>query len=140
MARERSFFLVCRCEKLEKWTVALEAYETFQLKDPNSVEWLKGRMRCLYALGHWDRVSLIAAAACDTFPPLKDGRDCIEISSIAAAAELNLRNYSRMAFYVHQLKVRFLLTFYTVWVEEGRGINSDAVVPGTLLRWVPNGT
>lgn len=95
-------------EKLQRWTMALELYDTLQLADPSNVEWLKGRMRCLYALGHWDRVSLVASAVCESSESrcLRDPRDCLEFSSIAAAAELNLRNYERMAFYVQNLKQR----------------------------------
>lgn len=92
-------------EKLRKWRVALTAYELQQLNHPESVEWLKGRMRCLYALGHWDQVSFAAAAAWDKEDAeFRDRRHRAEIASVAAAAELNLRNYDRMHLYVEYLQ------------------------------------
>jgi FKBP12-rapamycin complex-associated protein len=47
-------------EKLQRWDDALLAYEKKQEEDPNSFEALAGRMRCLYNLGEWESLSVLA--------------------------------------------------------------------------------
>ena len=44
-------------EKLERWEDALETYERKQLGHPHSTELTLGRLRCLRALGDWDRLA-----------------------------------------------------------------------------------
>ncbi|PHJ24453.1 target of rapamycin [Cystoisospora suis] len=50
----------CWYVQLNEWEQALEAYEQREREDPNNVEWLKGKMRCLGALGEWERLALVA--------------------------------------------------------------------------------
>lgn len=47
-------------EKLQRWDDALAAYERKQKDDPDNVEWMVGRMRCLNALGEWENLSELA--------------------------------------------------------------------------------
>jgi FKBP12-rapamycin complex-associated protein len=44
-------------EKLNQWEDALGAYERQQLSDPTYIEYSLGRMRCLTALGEWERLN-----------------------------------------------------------------------------------
>jgi FKBP12-rapamycin complex-associated protein len=44
-------------ERLERWEIALEAYEQ---RDPDDLEASFGRMRCLHALGHWQPLVEVA--------------------------------------------------------------------------------
>jgi len=43
-------------EKLQKWEEALESYERKQIENPETVDYTLGRMRCLKALGEWERL------------------------------------------------------------------------------------
>lgn len=43
-------------EKLNRWEIALDAYERKQLEFPRNFKVTLGRMRCLAALGNWERV------------------------------------------------------------------------------------
>ena len=54
-------------EKLENFQGALSSYSVRLLEDPANPEWINGRMRCLSALGEWDRLIDVAgdsATAC----------------------------------------------------------------------------
>ena len=44
-------------EKLQRWEDALIAYEGKQKEDPLNFDITMGRMRCLQALGDWERLS-----------------------------------------------------------------------------------
>eukprot|EP01083_Nonionella_stella_P006217 18090_1 len=50
-------------EKLNKWQDALDAYERSQLEEPNNIALKLGRMRCLAALGNWQRLHRLAKHA-----------------------------------------------------------------------------
>ena len=50
-------------EKLNKWQDALDAYERHQLEEPNNINLKLGRMRCLAALGNWQRLHRLAKHA-----------------------------------------------------------------------------
>jgi len=47
-------------EKLHRWEDALKAYDAKQLEDPLNFELTLGRMRCLNALGDWERLSQLS--------------------------------------------------------------------------------
>ncbi|PFH33616.1 hypothetical protein BESB_078320 [Besnoitia besnoiti] len=51
----------CWYVQLGEWEQALEAYEQREREDPSNAEWLKGKMRCLRALGEWERLAFLAA-------------------------------------------------------------------------------
>ena len=53
-------------EKLENWPAALNSYSVRLLEDPGNREWLNGRMRCLSALGEWDRLLDISSSSPST--------------------------------------------------------------------------
>ena len=48
-------------EKLENWSAALNAYTVAELHDPDGVELVFGRLRCLLQLGEWHRLFSVAA-------------------------------------------------------------------------------
>ncbi|KFH18229.1 putative target of rapamycin (TOR) [Toxoplasma gondii MAS] len=50
----------CWYVQLGEWEQALEAYEQREREDPSNAEWLKGKMRCLRALGEWERLAFLA--------------------------------------------------------------------------------
>ncbi|CBZ55468.1 Phosphatidylinositol 3-kinase tor2, related [Neospora caninum Liverpool] len=50
----------CWYVQLGDWEQALEAYEQREREDPSNAEWLKGKMRCLRALGEWERLAVLA--------------------------------------------------------------------------------
>ncbi|EPZ33264.1 phosphatidylinositol kinase Tor2 [Rozella allomycis CSF55] len=47
-------------EKLHRWEEALIAYEKRSLEDPDNSEYTFGKMRCLHALGDWERLSEVS--------------------------------------------------------------------------------
>ena len=71
-------------EKLENWTAALSSYSVRLLEDPKSEEWLSGRMRCLSALGEWDRLlaaptPIFEAEACFNLQRWDDLKRCLSL-------------------------------------------------------------
>ena len=50
-------------EKLENYQAALSSYSVRLLEDPANVESQEGRMRCLSALGEWDRLLEVAGSS-----------------------------------------------------------------------------
>eukprot|EP01084_Bolivina_argentea_P008495 15901_1 len=50
-------------EQLNKWQDALDAYERTQLEEPNNIGLKLGRMRCLAALGNWQRLHRLSKHA-----------------------------------------------------------------------------
>eukprot|EP00917_Polyrhabdina_sp_WS-2016_P002266 GHVP01004900.1.p1 GENE.GHVP01004900.1~~GHVP01004900.1.p1 ORF type:complete len:1418 (+),score=212.50 GHVP01004900.1:5726-9979(+) len=82
-------------ENLGLWSTALSSYEEKQLEDPDSLIWLKGRMRCLVALGHWGAVCNVADGVWESLskePPANR----TEIVNMACAAMFDLREYEKM--------------------------------------------
>ena len=78
-------------EKLENWPAALSSYSVRLLEDQRNTEWLSGRMRCLSALGEWDRLlevstssnfsasALFEAEACFNLQRWDELRGCLEL-------------------------------------------------------------
>lgn len=46
--------------QLQRWEEALEAHERKQLENPDNIECCLGRMRCLRALGDWERLATLS--------------------------------------------------------------------------------
>ncbi|KAF2071336.1 hypothetical protein CYY_007349 [Polysphondylium violaceum] len=83
-------------EKLRRWEDALSAYEKKQKDDNNNIENTLGILRCLHALGEWERLSQLSS---DTW---RNGNDNTRssIAPLAAAAAWNLSNWELMDEYV----------------------------------------
>lgn len=90
-------------EKLQRWEDALDAYERRQLRDPNDHEVTLGRLRCMRALGDWERLSQLAGRLWDT-----SGTESANIRSkvapLAAYAAWNMRKWTRMEKYVNAME------------------------------------
>ncbi|EGC32838.1 protein kinase, atypical group [Dictyostelium purpureum] len=86
-------------EKLRRWEDALAAYEKKQKTDVNvGIENTLGIMRCLHALGEWERLSQLSV---DTWKSENIGDNTrVTIAPLAAAAAWNLSNWERMEEYV----------------------------------------
>jgi phosphatidylinositol kinase/protein kinase (PI-3 family) len=86
-------------EKLQRWEDALEAYERRQLEAADNVEFTLGRMRCLRALGEWER---LAALGSDLWTRSSDSvrRD---VAPLAAAAAWNLGQWELMPQYLSSM-------------------------------------
>jgi serine/threonine-protein kinase mTOR len=87
-------------EKLNKWSIALEAYERMHRERPEDVAALLGSMRCLRDLGSWDQLSHLAAEA---WTKHGQGPMRTEIASMALSASLNLLKFDSMDPYVGAL-------------------------------------
>jgi FKBP12-rapamycin complex-associated protein len=87
-------------EKLQRWEDALEAYERRQLEDPASIPVTLGRMRCLRALGEWDRLSQLSA---DLWTRTEDQNIKREVAPLAAAASWRLGQWNEMEHYVKSM-------------------------------------
>eukprot|EP00004_Rigifila_ramosa_P027283 TRINITY_DN882_c0_g1_i1.p1 TRINITY_DN882_c0_g1~~TRINITY_DN882_c0_g1_i1.p1 ORF type:complete len:2377 (-),score=590.06 TRINITY_DN882_c0_g1_i1:39-6899(-) len=83
-------------EKLHRWEDALEAYERKQLEDQASLEVTLGMMRCLNALGEWERLGALSS---DTWRTAGENTRRL-IAPLAAAAAWNLGNWSGMEMFV----------------------------------------
>eukprot|EP01117_Protostelium_nocturnum_P014316 TRINITY_DN5444_c0_g1_i3.p1 TRINITY_DN5444_c0_g1~~TRINITY_DN5444_c0_g1_i3.p1 ORF type:complete len:2209 (+),score=787.54 TRINITY_DN5444_c0_g1_i3:161-6787(+) len=80
-------------EKLERWEQALEAYQKKPSNDPeNSL----GKMRCLHALGEWDRLATLSAEI------WKDSSQSVKkkAAPCASSCAWNMGNWDLMAKYV----------------------------------------
>ncbi|EFA77745.1 protein kinase [Heterostelium album PN500] len=83
-------------EKLRRWEDALAAYEKKQKDDPNSIENTLGIMRCLHALGEWERLSQLTS---DVWKNANEGTR-LSIAPLASAASWNLSSWESMDEYV----------------------------------------
>jgi len=83
-------------EKLQRWDEALQAYEKRQKLEPLSLEVTLGRMRCLHALGEWQRLSTLASEQWDD----QDDFRCKAIAPLAAGAAWGLARWDQMQNYV----------------------------------------
>ncbi|KYQ91695.1 protein kinase [Tieghemostelium lacteum] len=82
-------------EKLRRWEDALTAYEKKQKDDP-SIENTLGILRCLHALGEWERLSQLSS---DTWKSSNETTRT-SIAPLASAAAWNLSNWELMDEYV----------------------------------------
>jgi FKBP12-rapamycin complex-associated protein len=83
-------------EKLRRWEDALSVYERKQKDDPTSTEYMLGRMRCLHALGEWDRLAQLSK---EIWKGSQDNSRTVT-APLAAAAAFNLGEWSTMEEYV----------------------------------------
>eukprot|EP01083_Nonionella_stella_P022317 61746_1 len=87
-------------EKLQRWEDALCTYERKQLDDPTSVPLTLGRMRCLRALGEFERLSYLAA---DLWQRADEASVHRQIAPLAASAAWQLSRWDDMDRYVQKM-------------------------------------
>ena len=85
-------------EKLGRWEDALEVYQRKQLEDPSDVEICLGRIRCLDALGEWDKVAPLSRS---TWSRLSADHNRDEIAPLLARAAWNMEDWVNMEQYVY---------------------------------------
>jgi FKBP12-rapamycin complex-associated protein len=95
-------------EKLQRWEEAYEAYEEKQQYDFYDYELTLGRMRCLKALGQWEKLS----ALCKDAWTHADQRVKAEIAPMAAAAAWNMCEWDVMRQYVNSMEESGEGTFF----------------------------
>jgi serine/threonine-protein kinase mTOR len=83
-------------ERLGRWQEALSAYDKKAEHDPHAPDVVLGRMRCLHALGEWDRLSTLVNE--HWMNAGHEGRR--EIAPLAAAAAWSLREWDSMDDYI----------------------------------------
>eukprot|EP01132_Coremiostelium_polycephalum_P005602 gene5602-6970_t len=86
-------------EKLRRWEDALQAYEKKQKDDPTSIENTLGKLRCLHALGEWERLSQLSS---ETWKTASEATRA-SIAPLASAAAWNLSSWESMDEYVKAL-------------------------------------
>eukprot|EP00698_Gefionella_okellyi_P003488 TRINITY_DN13298_c0_g1_i1.p1 TRINITY_DN13298_c0_g1~~TRINITY_DN13298_c0_g1_i1.p1 ORF type:complete len:2319 (-),score=474.81 TRINITY_DN13298_c0_g1_i1:41-6196(-) len=87
-------------EKLRRWDDALAAYERRQADDPLNPDLMLGRMRCLRALGEWEKLTALATDAWQTASPAT--REAV--APLAAASAFNLRQFDQLEEYASALR------------------------------------
>jgi FKBP12-rapamycin complex-associated protein len=81
--------------KLNRWQGALEAYDERLSKEPGNVEVVVGKMRCLHALGEWEKLSAYVEQYWD------DARmDRKRIAPMAAAAAWSMNEWAGLSQYL----------------------------------------
>ena len=83
-------------ERLGRWQEALDAYDKKAEQDPHAPDVVLGRMRCLHALGEWDRLSNLVNG--HWMNAGHEGRR--EMAPLAAAAAWSLREWDSMDDYI----------------------------------------
>ncbi|KAL9656580.1 hypothetical protein ABK040_012162 [Willaertia magna] len=83
-------------EKLNKWKEAYDAYELKQKQNPNDPSLILGKMRCLKAMGEWEKLLKLCK---DTWGLFSDSIK-EEIAPFGAAASWNLEQWESMQDYV----------------------------------------
>eukprot|EP00026_Physarum_polycephalum_P000091 Phypoly_transcript_00091.p1 GENE.Phypoly_transcript_00091~~Phypoly_transcript_00091.p1 ORF type:complete len:2307 (+),score=451.47 Phypoly_transcript_00091:133-7053(+) len=86
-------------EKLHRWEDALAAYERKQKDDPTQPEYMLGRMRCLHALGEWERLFQLSKEIWKT----NQESTRHAAAPLAAAAAWNMGEWSSMEEYAGAL-------------------------------------
>jgi FKBP12-rapamycin complex-associated protein len=66
-------------EKLENWPAALSSYTVRLLEDKSNNEWLSGRMRCLSALGEWDKLLQVSTTSQSSSSALFEAEACFNL-------------------------------------------------------------
>ncbi|GME83717.1 unnamed protein product [Ambrosiozyma monospora] len=87
-------------EKLQRWDDALEAYNEREKTDPDSLDVMLGKMRCLHALGEWETLSELAKEKWG------NASDDIKrsMAPLAAASAWGLAQWERMDNYIGAMK------------------------------------
>jgi FKBP12-rapamycin complex-associated protein len=88
-------------EKLQQWDDALGAYERKQLLDPGYNEATMGRMRCLGALGEWERLLSISKSLWEKTTEEAGIRS--KIAPLAATAAWSLSQWHQLKEFVVEL-------------------------------------
>ena len=114
-------------EKLNRWRKALGAYERRRDSDPNDLEATLGMMRCLNALGKYDRVSDLSAEMWRSDRPDKDFARR-ETAPIAAKAAWGLAKWDDMEQYVGSMRNSVQSTFYSAILAICKGQYATAHV------------
>lgn len=79
-------------EKLQRWDDALTAYNEREIQEPNNMEITMGKMRCLHALGEWEKLSELAQSKWNN-----SSNDIQRsVAPLAAAAAWGLGQWDRM--------------------------------------------
>lgn len=87
-------------EKLQRWEEALAAYREREKYEPDSMEVVMGKMRCLHALGEWDQLANIAKDKWRSSS--MEARRVV--APLAAAAAWGLGEWEQMDTYVAVIK------------------------------------
>ncbi|KIJ55748.1 hypothetical protein M422DRAFT_24274 [Sphaerobolus stellatus SS14] len=83
-------------ERLGRWQEALQAYDKKAEIDPHAPDVVLGRMRCLHALGEWEKLAGLVNEHWNNAG--NDGRR--EMAPLAAAAAWSLRDWDSMDDYI----------------------------------------
>lgn len=87
-------------EKLHRWDDALKAYNEREKTEPDNMEVVMGKMRCLHALGEWEQLSDLAQTKWNT-----SSNDIKRsVAPLAAAAAWGLGQWDRMDAYIKVMK------------------------------------
>jgi len=106
-------------EKLSRYDDALEAYEMKQLENPPSVTLTLGRMRCVRALGEWERLQNLGR---DLWHRVSAPQIRQQIAPLAAAAALNLHQWDSLEQYIpHMDESTVESSFYRAILAIQRG-------------------
>ncbi|KII85882.1 hypothetical protein PLICRDRAFT_144570 [Plicaturopsis crispa FD-325 SS-3] len=87
-------------ERLGRWHEALAAYDKKALQDPDYPGLQMGRMKCLHALGEWDRL----ATYVDEYWANANHEDRREVAPMAAAAAWSMHDWDSMDDYISTMK------------------------------------
>ncbi|KAI5120260.1 hypothetical protein M0805_004596 [Coniferiporia weirii] len=87
-------------ERLGRWQEALDAYNRKARDDPDAHEPILGRMRCLHALGEWERL----AAQVDENWANATNEQRREMAGMGAAAAWSLNEWDSMDDYIAAMK------------------------------------
>lgn len=88
-------------ERLGKWQEALSTYERKAQEDPEDPDVLLGRIKCLHALGEWDRLF----AQVEESWSVASTEERIEIAPMAAAAAWSLHDWDSMDDYISAINI-----------------------------------
>lgn len=87
-------------EKLQRWDDALRAYNEREKLEPDNMEVIMGKMRCLHALGEWEQLSELAQSKWTT----SSSDIKRSVAPLAAAAAWGLGLWDRMDAYIKVMK------------------------------------
>lgn len=87
-------------EKLQRWDDALRAYNERQISEPDNMDVVMGKMRCLHALGEWEQLSELAQSKWNNSS--SDTKRMV--APLAAAAAWGLGQWDRMDTCIQVMK------------------------------------
>ncbi|KAL6080518.1 Serine/threonine-protein kinase tor1 [Balamuthia mandrillaris] len=86
-------------EKLQRWDAAKEVYDKKLKQQPQNMEFMLGRMRCLHALAEWEELTEVSQEAWQR----ADRRGRLIIAPLAAGAAWNLGLWDIMKDYINEM-------------------------------------